>query len=87
MQRLLDAMFVLFEMRKNGYLHFAQVIDQTFVTKAKHYIKKYLVFMKNTNDDITYYVSLETCQITANLFDNYLFKNTLNLILVESSTR
>ena len=60
MQRLLDAMFILFEMRKNEDLYFAQVVDQTFITKAKHYIEKYLVFNKNTNGDITCYVSLET---------------------------
>ncbi|UJR11630.1 hypothetical protein I4U23_015811 [Adineta vaga] len=85
MQRFLDALLILFEMKKNGDLHFVQVIDQTFITKAKSYIEKYLVFNKNTNGDLTCYVSLETCQITANLFDNYLFKNTLNLFNLDQS--
>ncbi|CAF4003110.1 unnamed protein product [Rotaria sordida] len=85
MQRLLDAMLVLFEMRKNEDLQFTQVVDQTFVTKAKFYIEKHLIFNKHANGDIVSYVSLETCHITANLFDNYLFKSTLNLFNLEHS--
>ncbi|CAF1384690.1 unnamed protein product [Rotaria sordida] len=85
MQRLLDAMLVLFEMRKNEDLQFTQVVDQTFVTKAKFYIEKHLIFNKHANGDIVSYVSLETCHITANLFDNYLFKSTLNLFNLERS--
>ncbi|CAF1438158.1 unnamed protein product [Rotaria sordida] len=85
MQRLLDAMLVLFEMRKNEDLQFIQVVDQTFVTKAKFYIEKHLIFNKHANGDIVSYVSLETCHITANLFDNYLFKSTLNLFNLEHS--
>ncbi|CAF4976072.1 unnamed protein product [Rotaria sp. Silwood1] len=85
MQRLLDAMLVLFEMRKNKDLQFTQIVDQTFVTKAKFYIEKHLIFNKHPNGDIVSYVSLETCHITANLFDNYLFKTTLNLFNLEHS--
>ncbi|CAF4078535.1 unnamed protein product, partial [Rotaria sordida] len=85
MQRLLDAMLVLFEMRKNEDLQFTQVVDQTFITKAKFYIEKHLIFNKHANGDIVSYVSLETCHITANLFDNYLFKSTLNLFNLEHS--
>jgi hypothetical protein len=86
MQRFLDAMLVLFEMRKNGDLQFTQFVDQTFVTTAKKYIEKYLVFTKHTNGDILNYVNLETCQITSNLFDNYLFKVTLHLFNLENSS-
>ncbi|UJR29595.1 hypothetical protein I4U23_010813 [Adineta vaga] len=85
MQRLLDAMLILYEMKKNGELQFAQVVDQTFATRAKLYIDKHLVFNKSGNGEIVSYVSLETCHITANLFDNYLFKNTLNLFNLEHS--
>ncbi|CAF1559762.1 unnamed protein product, partial [Rotaria sp. Silwood1] len=57
MQRLLDAMLVLFEMRKNKDLQFTQIVDQTFVTKAKFYIEKHLIFNKHPNGDIVSYVS------------------------------
>ncbi|CAF1312026.1 unnamed protein product [Adineta ricciae] len=85
MQRLVDAMLVLFEMKKNNDLQFAQIVDQAFIVKAKYYIEKHLTFVKHNNDDVVSYVSLETCHITANLFDNYLFKCTLNLFNLEQS--
>jgi hypothetical protein len=85
MQRLLDSMLVLFEMKKNEDLQFTQAVDQTFITKAKLYIDKHLVFKKCANGDIGSYVSLDTCHITANLFDNYLFKSTLNLFNLDHS--
>ncbi|CAF1646186.1 unnamed protein product [Adineta ricciae] len=85
MQRFLDAMHVIFEMRKNQDLQFAQIVDRTFGTKAKFYIDKHLVFNKRSNGELISYVALETCHITANLFDNYLFKNILNLFNLDHS--
>ncbi|CAF1615005.1 unnamed protein product [Adineta ricciae] len=85
MQRFLDAMLILFEMRRNEDLQFAQVVDEKFVGKAKSYIEKHLVLSKHANGDVVSFVSLETCLITEYLFDNYLFKNTLNLFNLEHS--
>ncbi|UJR12185.1 hypothetical protein I4U23_016362 [Adineta vaga] len=56
MQRLLEAILVLFEMRKNEDSQFTQVIDQTFATKAKCYLEKHLVFNKRDNGDIVNYM-------------------------------
>lgn len=86
MQRFLDAMVVLFDMNKNRDLEYSQVVDQRFITLSNEYIKKNLVFIKNANGTLCHYIKLETCQITSTLFDNYLFKNTLNLFNLEQSS-
>ena len=83
MQRFIDAMVILFEMKKQGALEFSQKVDTDFVLKAKRYIPLCLNTLKNSNGDIVNYVSLETCQITGNLYDNYMFKTTMAIFNLE----
>lgn len=86
MQRFLDSMYILLEMKKGGDLEFSQTVNESFVTKAKKYIKRDLCYTTNSNGDSIGYVTLETCQLTGNLYDNYLFKTTMALFNLESSS-
>lgn len=83
MQRFIDAMIVLLEMKKQGALEFSQKVDNNFILKAKKYIPLCLNVMKNSNGDILNNVSLETCQITGTLYDNYIFKTTMAIFNLE----
>ena len=85
MQRFLDALAVLLQMKKHGDLEFSQTVDQNFALKAKRYVELTLNVVKNRTGDCLANVTLETCQITGTLYDNYLFKTTLALFNLEHS--
>lgn len=84
MQRFMDAMLILLEMNKNGDLEFTQCVDEQFVVKAKRYINSCLNIMATTNGEIRSNVSLDTCLIAGNLYDNYIFKTTIALFNLEN---
>ncbi|CAF2095205.1 unnamed protein product [Rotaria magnacalcarata] len=86
MQRLLDVILVLLEMKKHGDLEFSQMVDRSFVNTAKRYVERSLTLLKQSDGVVISNVTLETCQITANLYDNYLFKITMGLFNLELSS-
>jgi hypothetical protein len=85
MQRFLDAMAVLLSMKNDGCLIFSQVVDGNFVEKAKTYISLILNAFTNGKGEMTSVVTLETCQTTGVLHDNYLFKTTMALFNLDCS--
>ncbi|CAF0822605.1 unnamed protein product [Didymodactylos carnosus] len=86
MFRFLDAMAVLLTMKKDGCLTFSQTVDETFVMKAKQYIRSTLMTTTSANGDITTIISLAICEATDNLYDNYSFKTTTTLFNVQHSS-
>ncbi|CAF4101545.1 unnamed protein product [Rotaria magnacalcarata] len=73
-------------MKKHGDLEFSQMADRSFVNTAKRYVERSLSLLKQSDGVVISTVTLETCQITANLYDNYLFKTTMGLLNLERSS-